>query len=107
MFRRVAPIELRQKLLAFDRVHLERKMARSGQDFHLEISSRFANSHDDFGPNSTIISRFFSRETAHGCTVVIPFAGRAESAFHQRRHEPVRADLSRPTKAVVASPAGG
>src|SRR5882672_10715663 len=57
--------------------------------------------HHDLGANPAIISRFFSRETAHHCAVVIAFARRAESAFHQRGHEPVCAHFSRPTKAAM------
>src|ERR1700686_4962433 len=63
--------------------------------------------HHDFGANSAIVSRFLSREKAHDCAVIVAFARRAESAFHQRRHEPVRADFSRPAKAVLDSAARG
>src|SRR5437879_13690115 len=53
--------------------------------------------HRDLGANSPILSRFLPREEAHDRAVVVAFAGRAESSFHQCRHEPVRADLSRTT----------
>jgi hypothetical protein len=34
-------------------------------------------------------SQFFSRKAARDRAVVIAFAGRAQSPFYQRRHEPV------------------
>src|SRR5437773_9190629 len=61
--------------------------------------------HHDLGTDSTIIPRFLSRETAHHRAVVIAFARRSESAFHQRRDEPVCADFSRPTESAVDSAA--
>src|SRR5258708_6814184 len=63
--------------------------------------------HHDLGANSPILSRFLPREKAHDRPVVAAVAGSAQFAFHQRRHEPVRADLSRTTKAVMeAGPSG-
>ena len=44
---------------------------------------------------------FFREKAAHDRAVVFAAAGRAESAFHQCRHESVRAHFSRPTKAAV------
>src|SRR2546428_613048 len=44
--------------------------------------------HHDLGANPAIISRFLSREKAHHCALVIASARRAESAFHERGHEP-------------------
>src|SRR5439155_25706485 len=49
--------------------------------------------HHDLGRNPPIPSRFLSRETTQHCALVVTAARRAKSAFHQRRHEPVRADL--------------
>ena len=51
---------------------------------------------DDLRRNPPVISRFLPREAAHHRALVIAHAGRAEPAVHQRRHEPVRADLPRP-----------
>src|SRR5581483_6718514 len=65
------------------------------------------NRHHDFGGDTAIISRLLSRERPHHRPVVAAFAGRAEFAFHQCRHEPVRADLSWPTKTAVESAARG
>src|SRR5713101_8470654 len=63
--------------------------------------------HHDLGANSPIVSRFLPREKAHDCSVVAAFAGRAQFAVHQRRHEPVRADFSGTTKAVMEAGASG
>ena len=59
---------------------------------------------DDLRRNPPILSRFLSRETAHHRAVVVAAAGLAEPALHQRRHEPVRADLPRPTEAWPWNP---
>src|SRR5437773_6770534 len=63
--------------------------------------------HHDLGANSPILSRFLPREKAHHRAVVAAFAGRAQFAFHQCRHEPVRADLSWATKAVMETASCG
>src|SRR5438270_2592509 len=81
----------------------------------IRVSSLFRHSsfvirhfpHHDLGANPAIVSRFLSRETAHYRAVVIAAARRAESAFHQRRHEPVCAHFSRTAKTVVESAARG
>ena len=57
----------------------------------------------DLRRNPPILSRFLSRETAHDRAVGFALAGLAESAFHERGHEPVRPDFSRATKAAVES----
>src|SRR6266567_1132241 len=84
----------------------------SDRTFQLEIGAHSASfspldRHHDLGPDSAILSRFLSRETALHCAVVVAPAGRAQLAFHQRRYEPVRADLSRATKAALESATRG
>src|ERR1700688_4002919 len=77
--------------------------------FWCRISSLFRHSslvirhfpHHDLGADSAIVSRFLPRETAYHCALVVAFARCAESAFHERRHEPVRADFSGTAKAVM------
>src|SRR5437588_3286079 len=77
----------------------------------IRVSSLFRHSsfvirhfpHHDLGANPAIFSRFLSRETAHHCALVIAPARRAQSAFHQRRHQPDRAEFSRTPKSVVES----
>src|SRR5438105_15913022 len=61
--------------------------------------------HHDLGANPAIVSRFFSREKAHHRAVIVAPTRRAESAFHQRGHESVRAHFSRTTKAALESAA--
>src|SRR5438874_739861 len=63
--------------------------------------------HHDFGADSAILSRFFPRETAHHCAFLALATERAESAFYQCWHEPVRADLFGTTESSMETCARG
>src|SRR5438093_6042185 len=74
---------------------------RSSSRIQWNVAFNFGS--HDLGPDPAIVSRFLPREEAHHRAFVAALAGRAEPAFHQRRHEPVRANLFGSAKASVES----
>src|SRR5438552_2975806 len=78
---------------------------RSSSRIRWNVAFNFGS--HDLGPDQAIVSRFLPREEAHHRAFVVALDGRAEPAFHQRRHEPVRANFSWSTETVVESAARG
>src|SRR5207249_3206396 len=78
---------------------------RSSSRIRWNVAFNFGS--HDLGPDQAIVSRFLPREEAHHRAFIVALAGRAEPAFHQRRHEPVRANFSWSTETVVESAARG